>query len=133
MSKSVTQKLRYGAEAKSPTALDILRNGSRKAPIWTGKRRFDLSALNGATLIEVFDAVAAASGGLLLGFNRSGTMNMVLYLEGDKESYTVNNDEEFNAVCRIITDALWDFAAEKYPDVRMEVSGQSPEAAPKGG
>jgi len=110
------------ARPERPKALDALRSQAGKKQVWNGKRRYDLNALNGATVIDLLDAAAMASAGILFGFNRGGGMNIVIMLEGDKETNTVYDAEEFSVIAAVMIEFLTDYAVDKFPDIAVELA-----------
>jgi len=120
MRKGFSSTVRSAATSR-PKALDALRQAAEVKQVWNGSRRFDIFAVNGATLTDLLDAVAMASGGILLAYNRSGGMNIAIYLEGDKQSYQVWDAEEFTAIAVVVSDMLENYAKDKFADVRKEL------------
>jgi hypothetical protein len=113
------------AQPSQPKALDALRSEVGSKQVWNGKRRFDIYGCNGVTVTDLLDAAAMASAGVLFGFNRGGGMNIVIMLEGDKETNTVYDAEEFAAIAAVAIDFLQLHAADKYPDISAELAAEN--------
>ena len=123
MRKAILSTVR-AAQPNTPKALDALRSSVGSKQVWNGKRRFDIYGCNGATVTDLLDAAAMASAGILFGFNRGGGLNIVIMLEGDKETNTVYDAEEFSAIAAVAIDFLQLHAAAKYPDINFELGSQ---------
>lgn len=119
MRKAISHAAKSASISK-PKALDAMRGTASGKQVWNGKRRFDCYGLNGATVTDLLDAAAMASCALIWGFNRNGGLNLVVLLEGDKETFTVYDAEEFAIISAIIIQALQDYAIEKFSDIRQE-------------
>lgn len=129
----MARKLPMQGRGPSPAtskALDFLRTPATVASSYVGKRRFDLDQLNPLTVAELLDAVAVASAGIMFGFNRGGNFNIMIFLEGDRESYVVRDEQEFKVIVATLYDALWTYAIEKFPDVAMEAAAREAETSP---
>jgi hypothetical protein len=103
------------------TVLAKLRADSAKMGISSG-RRFDFTVVSAEKVIALLTAAAAASAGIMFGFNRSAGCNVVVYLEGDKEVIKIYDPAQFEVELDRLREFFWDYAADKFPDIRRELT-----------